>query len=48
MEPEDQVLEIQRRKTLMERETPVDENVIDIEDYFDKDDMARGGIVSIR
>jgi len=67
MEPEDQILEIQRRKTLMERETPIvreslddeaveiaeqkildDENVIDIEDYFDKDDMARGGIVSIR
>ena len=67
MEPEDQILEIQRRKTLIERETPIvreslddeaveiaeqkildDENVIDIEDYFDKDDMARGGIVSIR
>ena len=67
MEPEDQILEIQRRKTLMEKETPIvreglddeaveiaeqkildDENVIDIEDYFDKDDMARGGIVSIR
>ena len=67
MEPEDQILEIQRRKTLIEKETPIvreglddeaveiaeqkildDENVIDIEDYFDKDDMARGGIVSIR
>ena len=24
------------------------DNVVDIEDYFDKDDMARGGIVSIR
>jgi len=67
MEPEDQILEIQRRKTLMERETPIvreslddeaveiaeqkildDENVIDIEDYFDKDDFAKGGIVSIR
>jgi len=66
MEPEDQILEIQRRKTLMERETPIvreslddeaveiaeqkildDENVIDIEDYFDKDDFARGGIVSL-
>ena len=36
------------------KETPIvregldDENVIDIEDYFDKDDMAKGGIVSIR
>ena len=66
MEPEDQILEIQRRKTLMERETPIvreslddeaveiaeqkildDEKVIDIEDYFDKDDFARGGIVSV-
>ena len=66
MEPEDQILEIQRRKTLMERETPIvreslddeaveiaeqkildDENVIDIEDYFDKDDFAKGGIVSV-
>jgi len=66
MEPEDQILEIQRRKTLMERETPIvreslddeaveiaeqkildDEKVIDIEDYFDKDDFAKGGIVSV-
>ena len=123
MEPEDQILEIQKRKTLMEREKPIvnlskytdqdlnklaeeaeeinsqlslvdqdgsstlpyeefqqlskrkaeidkiiteaqkvpdisgnfandlatkeGDNVIDIEDYFDKDDMARGGIVSV-
>ena len=123
MEPEDQILEIQKRKTLMEKEKPIvnlskytdqdlnklaeeaeeinsqlslvdqdgsstlpyeefqqlskrkaeidkiiteaqkvpdisgnfandlatkeGDNVIDIEDYFDKDDMARGGIVSV-
>ena len=50
MEPEDQILEIQRIKTLMEKETPFDDTVVDIEDYFGPDDKpkhARGGIVSL-
>ena len=39
---DDEAVEIAEQKILD------DENVVDIEDYFDKDDMAKGGIVSIR
>ena len=39
---DDEAVEIAEQKILD------DENVIDIEDYFDKDDFAKGGIVSIR
>ncbi len=38
---DDEAVEIAEQKILD------DENVIDMEDYFDKDDFARGGIVSV-
>ena len=43
----EKVIDREGQMRLFSRTKEDDDNVIDIEDYFDKDDMARGGIVSI-